>query len=199
MKLFCTIAAGALLLWSGNAAATTITFAALPGSNGSVFTSYTESGYQIAVSSGDVFVGQSYGNPVPDLFMGPFYGSAESTLTLTALGSTFSFGGFDLSANGNDAIYTITGTLGGNTVFQYSGSDTAINFFSTIAGAAGTVDTVRLDLTATGTSLNLDNIVVNAVQSDVPEPASWAMMLAGFGAIGGAIRRRRITARVRFA
>ena len=27
----------------------------------------------------------------------------------------------------------------------------------------------------------------------VPEPASWAMMIAGFGMIGGALRRRRVT------
>lgn len=29
---------------------------------------------------------------------------------------------------------------------------------------------------------------------NVPEPASWAMMLAGFGAVGGAMRRRRVAA-----
>ena len=30
-----------------------------------------------------------------------------------------------------------------------------------------------------------------SVSPDVPEPASWAMMLVGFGAIGGAMRSRR--------
>ncbi len=34
----------------------------------------------------------------------------------------------------------------------------------------------------------------------VPEPATWAMMLLGFGAIGGALRgRQKVAARVRFA
>ena len=28
----------------------------------------------------------------------------------------------------------------------------------------------------------------------VPEPATWAMMIAGFGLVGGALRRRRVTA-----
>jgi hypothetical protein len=38
----------------------------------------------------------------------------------------------------------------------------------------------------------LDNIVVNvAPVTAVPEAATWAMMLAGFGGIGGALRRKR--------
>lgn len=41
-----------------------------------------------------------------------------------------------------------------------------------------------------------DNIVVNpaAAPSAVPEPATWAMMLIGFGAIGASFRRRRTPA-----
>lgn len=37
----------------------------------------------------------------------------------------------------------------------------------------------------------IDNIVVTAEPTGVPEPASWATMLVGFGAIGGAMRLRR--------
>lgn len=33
-------------------------------------------------------------------------------------------------------------------------------------------------------------ITLNAVVSGVPEPASWAMMIAGFGMVGGAMRRK---------
>jgi len=33
----------------------------------------------------------------------------------------------------------------------------------------------------------------------VPEPAAWAMMIGGFGMAGGALRRRRVEAKVRFA
>jgi fibro-slime domain-containing protein len=42
-----------------------------------------------------------------------------------------------------------------------------------------------------------DNVIVT-VPTAAPEPASWAMMLGGFGAIGGALRNRRKAA-VRFA
>lgn len=40
-----------------------------------------------------------------------------------------------------------------------------------------------------------------AAAGPVPEPASWALMMLGFGAIGGAMRRRRsaVTTRVAFA
>ena len=41
----------------------------------------------------------------------------------------------------------------------------------------------------------IDNIVVTAEPTGIPEPASWATMLVGFGAIGGAMRlRRRVAA-----
>jgi len=33
----------------------------------------------------------------------------------------------------------------------------------------------------------------------VPEPATWALMLVGFGAIGGALRRRPAVTRIRYA
>jgi hypothetical protein len=35
----------------------------------------------------------------------------------------------------------------------------------------------------------------NATVAAVPEPASWAMMLGGFGIVGGALRRRRLSLR----
>lgn len=40
---------------------------------------------------------------------------------------------------------------------------------------------------STGKSFELDNIAVSAV----PEPATWAMMIAGFGMLGGALRASR--------
>lgn len=40
---------------------------------------------------------------------------------------------------------------------------------------------------------------VAPVASAVPEPASWAMIVAGFGAVGGALRRRRASATARLA
>ncbi len=37
------------------------------------------------------------------------------------------------------------------------------------------------------------------VRSNVPEPAAWALMLGGFGLVGAAMRRRRVTRTVAYA
>lgn len=44
-------------------------------------------------------------------------------------------------------------------------------------------------MSSTRNAFEIDNIAVNAV----PEPATWAMMLLGFGALGFAMRRRKST------
>ena len=45
-----------------------------------------------------------------------------------------------------------------------------------------------------GNSFEFDNLA-----SAVPEPAAWGMMILGFGLVGGVLRRRAATAKVRFA
>ena len=48
--------------------------------------------------------------------------------------------------------------------------------------------------------VNIDDVSVqNAVGGAVPEPATWAMMIGGFGAIGGTMRYRRRKTTVAFA
>lgn len=42
----------------------------------------------------------------------------------------------------------------------------------------------------TSSDLFLDNVVIEASAAAVPEPATWAMMIAGFGLVGGGMRRR---------
>jgi hypothetical protein len=38
----------------------------------------------------------------------------------------------------------------------------------------------------------IDDVSLSVTPSTVPEPASWAMLLTGFGLVGTAIRRRRV-------
>lgn len=53
----------------------------------------------------------------------------------------------------------------------------------------------RLRLSSTSNAFETDNFTINAV----PEPATWAMMLLGFGAIGFGLRRRDRSPLPRFA
>lgn len=43
------------------------------------------------------------------------------------------------------------------------------------------------------------DFIAGAIAAGVPEPATWALMILGFGAVGGAMRRRQAKASVRFA
>ena len=53
--------------------------------------------------------------------------------------------------------------------------------------------TTALDFafSAAGSSMSLDQVALYAVPAPVPEPASWALMAAGLGALGVMVRRRQ--------
>jgi hypothetical protein len=48
---------------------------------------------------------------------------------------------------------------------------------------------------ASGNDFAIDNLML-AVNSTVPEPATWAMMIAGLGMVGASLRRRRTSLRL---
>ena len=187
MSRFFTLAGAAVVALAAlPASAYTITFANLPGSNGDTFAApYSEGGYTVTPTSGSVKVAKQYGNPIPDLF---FVGTGGS---ITVTGGLFTLSSFDAglgSAFGN-STYTITGSLNGTQDYfaTYVNSTAAFNTITTGSGAT-LFDTLTFALSTTSSSANIDNIVVNAAA--VPEPASWAMFIGGFGLIGAVARRR---------
>lgn len=87
----------------------------------------------------------------------------------------------------------------GNLDFQYGGLDyqLAINgrVFAVYQLNSGVPDysiTYISGYLNSGLS-NLSPYVPSTPQPDVPEPATWAMMVGGFGLVGAALRRRRRT------
>ena len=56
-----------------------------------------------------------------------------------------------------------------------------------------TTGTGTLDFVESGPSTQQGALLDNVSLSSVPEPASWALMLAGFGGIGAAVRGSRRT------
>jgi hypothetical protein len=191
-SLFSTVGALAALVGTTVASATVITFDGLGGNNGDAFTTYAESGYTVSKTSGSGCVGKAFGNPTPSVFGGPTCDNGVSGLfSLTGAG-LFSFDAIDLAANNGDLDYTITGLLGGATVWTQVGSLAAgTGTFVTLASLSGAaVDTLTFDYTTRGTSWNFDNIGVTAASATVPEPGSVALVsLALLGL--AALRRRR--------
>lgn len=77
----------------------------------------------------------------------------------------------------------------------YSGVQSGQAVFD-LSGLAGQVVDLRFqfasDYALVGRGVQIDNLLVTGtLPSAVPEPATWAMMIMGFGLAGGAIRSRR--------
>jgi hypothetical protein len=139
---------------------------------------------------------------VTPLIGGPGSGSG----TITTSGTTIDSRGFTAQM-----ITAITGTFNGSAITGFSSLTGANNLFY-LTGPSF-VDGSGLGFTtAAGTSVNLfyqssaSSYRINttgpftssfvsanaaAVTAAVPEPATWAMMLFGFGAIGFSVRRKR--------
>lgn len=112
------------------------------------------------------------------------WGSIDSYNTLTLLTN----GGPDVIIPGTDFITPANGN-------QLS---PGTNGLFTATGTGGTLFS-GFTLGSSANSFEIDNV---AVRSPVPEPATWAMMVFGFGALGGAMRRRgrkSVRARINFA
>jgi hypothetical protein len=80
----------------------------------------------------------------------------------------------------------LSGTKKGTVVFdlsQFAGQTVDLRF------------QFQADYFADGRGVLMDNVIVNgelAPNAAVPEPATWAMMILGFGAAGSVLRKRRM-------
>jgi hypothetical protein len=129
--------------------------------------------------------GQSFAldqtNSVVLSYQSGFYGPANNDVTATAQNILFNFDGTD----------------GGYLGFQqgpYSGahywcSATITQGFDCAAGGQ-TIAPISV-FSAYEFQAFRGNVVLATAAGSVPEPASWAMMLAGFATLGAAARRRR--------
>ena len=101
-----------------------------------------------------------------------------------------------------DSVGRVTGYVGGVSQFTFFDSATnlavtdanhVLNFFrdDSVTGgnesSTGFVDYIRVYDTA----LSSSEIAALSVPGGVPEPATWALMIAGFGGAGVLLRRRR--------
>jgi hypothetical protein len=128
------------------------------------------------------------------LHPGPAFGQ-NSILTFTApTAGLYTFSATFTRADSGDGVNIFSFGTGGLTLV---GAVNAITPTFTYAGsqqlAAGQV--VGLGVERGGpasTYFNDSTLLSGAISGPVPEPATWAMMVLGFGTIGGMIRRRSV-------
>lgn len=185
-------------------ATSTLDFTGLTGVNGTTFSTLTENGYVASLVSGNIMTTLTSGAGIsPALYVnGPLAAGyvAGTTPNQFAIARTDG-GAFTIDSlqvvrgieqNGADTVITLSGyidgALKGTSVLhsQYDGW-----FQPIVSGLTTGFDRVVIDLNTFSSSAAIDNIVLTQVAAPaVPEPATWAMMLAGFGMIGFAARRR---------
>jgi hypothetical protein len=168
-----------------------IDFSNLTGTNlqpyvGSVET--TSGGtFTVTPVSGSWFEGLYYGNPEPDILVGPVDQPGDGVIEITDSQGPFTLSAFDYSSNNGNSTYDILGYLGGKLQYQEVGTLSGalgLFSFSTLNTADPTtpVDGLFIGI-APGddvTSVNLDNIVVTTVP--VPEPTG--ILPLGLGLMG---------------
>ncbi|THD72156.1 MAG: PEP-CTERM sorting domain-containing protein [Phenylobacterium sp.] len=76
----------------------------------------------------------------------------------------------------------------------YFGDNIFLQFASDLVGPTGT--TIQIVPTAQGGSFKLDGYgdfidITQGTVTALPEPATWGLMLLGFGGLGAVLRRRR--------
>lgn len=140
----------------------------------------------------------------------PPVGNATQYLAIQNGGEvTIDFGGlltqFSLDIGSVDDFNVLTLVFADNSTQSFVGaaltglglddgsqSDPRTNGRLTIA-AEGSEQIKALRLSSTGNSFEVDNLATTPI-SPIPEPATWAMMITGFGLVGASLRRRKSVA-----
>ena len=167
---------------TGAAIRTTVNFFGNLGSDGDELVSYAQGG--LTVSCEDDGDGNCTGDAVLALVAGN-NGLAQATITPDRYNARFAL---DVAAGQSVSLLN----------FAFLARDEAGPLASDVALARTTGQALMAAPRVDGLSAAQIATIVNFTVSAVPEPASWAMMLIGFGATGMMLRRRRPT-RVAFA
>ena len=135
------------------------------------------------------------------LYTSSAFGTGSATLSTLDLsnvsfywGSIDSYNSVDVLGAGGVTLLTV----GGSAFSPANGDQSAPVTNQRIDFTAGAGETITgLRFNATGVAFEIDDVtgtlIGDGTGATVPEPATWALMLAGFGFVGFAARRRSAT------
>lgn len=177
------LCSAAIAVFAGTAGAATMTFVGIP--SGSLFqATYVEAGIT-ATSPGGRFFGFPSGEQL--------HLDQETFADNNIYDFTFAGGAFDLVSL--DISFAALGAVGNLTAFD--GADNIINATTFSGGTLGTITfagftgITRLRLVDTVQHFSIDNLVLVGTGGGIPEPATWSLLIGGFGLVGSAMRIRR--------
>jgi hypothetical protein len=133
-------------------------------------------------------------------------GGSGATTTLTNLNSAVYIAGAAATATASDILFDYSNAVASYLLFQAGGFGTGNTYWcnSSASGACLQGATATPGFTFDGTRQDEARRGVQSIASAagdagaVPEPATWAMFIGGFGLVGAAMRRRQ-SVRVAFA
>jgi len=152
------------------------------------FDIYQDQVYLLYESRADVNIAEfslhSWGS-IEDFLAGT--GETSSSVAQN-ISSSYQVAGFDIYQGRPYLFYEARPGQPFGSEFGLATWDSVDDFANGVLGSNSSVSaTIPLFFRVAGFDI-LDDLAVN---SGVPEPAAWAMMLAGFGVVGAAMRRRR--------
>lgn len=118
-------------------------------------------------------------------------GADLTQLTFTLLTGSFTAAEFNLENGSPRSFDIILSALSGGSQTIHIDNANGSNIFDIIAGAGESYTSASFVVSGTGGFNDFKQLRLVLASGAVPEPATWAMMLLGFGGIGFAMRRRR--------
>lgn len=134
---------------------------------------------------------------------GAYFGAVGSTGTLSQLLNTVAGQTYTVSfwlSNSGGPTDSFEASIG-DTVLQTFTNVNAFQYFnfSFTTPVNGSPSLLKFSFRQDPSYWHIDDISVQGLAGGVPEPATWAMMILGLGAVGAAMRRRRAVTTVRYA
>jgi hypothetical protein len=202
-KLLLSALGAALIAAPATAAVTVLTFEGIPNGTpvGAFYgPTYIFSPATLALVDADAGGTGNFANePSPNTIM--FFLDANNAILDVVGGFTTGFSFFYTSSTAATVtVYDAPGGTGNvlatlNLVAQFAdnctGDPTGAFCNWTAVGVTFSGTAFSIDFGGTANQTGFDNITFGSASPAIPEPATWAMLIAGFGLVGHAARRRR--------